>query len=772
MSAFRRRLGRRLLAATLALAAAQAAHAAEVSLRLSIDSALPRSIWVEPLQADGRAAGEPVMLEAEAGSGGAVQARYVGTLAPGAWRLFAVTADLFDDELAALVPAVETPREGLSAPGAEIVSLIADGAVFDVPAGVPVLDLGSAAMIGRGNVGVLDRRSGDEGWRVPVADFAAHPLLARFRSDVRWLSAPLPYGEEGWWILASGGRVAVGGGDAGWRVHRVLQDAMATRLTPVEDAGVVAIGEFGEIEFLDAEGARQALVSPVPPLEYLLNIRCDAALRCVAAVGPGGRGNGRREGRLLLSTDARVGGWREVARVEHRWRVGLLVEGGEVLAVGDGDELHRIPLDGVAPVTQGELARSAGGAIVRLRDGRLTTGSQVSSDGGRTWQALRATLPDQRLPVDDAGVMYDRRGPYGMKGRPDAALTELLPEAVQSLNRAIVAHAVAARGPGQVMVVEDELLVSRDRGETWAVDADLATALRGDAPPPLPRASRSPRPAASAAADAGRVAVLMDDRLAELTLVFHWDRVPPMFGDILLVPTGADQATALSPLRDRLGGRFARAIDAAIADALARRGQVLVGPVRERRASEAMLPRLRFQGEIDQRVLLKPASMLPREAPTPIGLSRDFRRLRVAMAVSRFEGRSPPFRRTGPQEVVVVIEAPETITAGAALEAWGREDGAPVRAAVQDAIQATLDYALDGVPAGLDGQVPGRIDVLTSSGVDRVEGTLLAIGERDLLVALRDGALLRIEGRLLAEALADAEATTAPDGPATPAAGR
>lgn len=666
-------------------------------------------------------------------------------------------------------------HEGMRSPGGAIVSLVPDGAVFDVPADAATLDLGAVDLLGRGNAGVIDRIAGDTGWRVPREVFASSPRLAALRADLRFRGPPEPTEDGRWWVLASGGRLAFG--DAlGWRVHRVVEGGVARLIRRVEGAGVVVAGEAGELEFVSDVGAHEVLSAQGLPRTRLLSIGCDAAMRCVAALGPVAQYFDTADASLYLSTDARTGGWRRVGTLRHDGEVGLLVEGDALLARGYGRALVRVPLDGATPATSVSLPLLSMGPMHRLPDGRLSIRGVLSEDGGVTWRRSRSRTPDVETPVDDSGTAFDAgrfggtpnhlwRAAPGEDFRHPSPVSPLIGDRgrfgpILEL-KTLMRRVIGRRGPRQYIHLEDELFVSDDRGMTWGVDVSLHEALApgarlggGVLREPLPR------PEASAA---GTPVLVLAEQSLELLRVGSYPRLdlPGRYEASPPVDFPWDHSPTMAAVHEAIGGDIGGLVREGMRDGLLRAGRTPAGLLFQPRVSEEMVSRLRADSEVAERLLLRPARMVPREWPTPVAVSRDYLRLRVALSLKRYEGSSAPFEPQPTTEVLVVVDAPRAISPTAAIDAWAADDAAAMRGAIREAIATAIALDIDGAPAAPEGARTAPIDIVSTSGVDRIQGVVLAVQGPDVLIRLEDGELLRIEGRLLADVIAEEAAAAA-----------
>ncbi len=768
MSAFHRFRGKRLLAAVLLAACTPAAHAAEVTLRLSSEPALPKALWVEPLDAAG-VAGQPVAIPVVEGEGAVLQARYVGELPAGTWRLAAVTADPFLDHLGGLVPAVAARFEGMRSPGSALVSLVPDGAVFDVPAGAATLDLGAVDLLGRGNAGVIDRIAGDAGWRVPREAFARSSRLAALRADPRFRGAPEPTEDGRWWVLASGGRLAFGDA-SGWRVQRVVDGGVARLIRRVDGAGVVVAGEAGELEFVSDAGGHETLSAEGLPREQLWSIGCDALLRCVAALGPTSLFRETSEAALYLSTDARTGGWHRVGTLRHKGEVVLLVEGEAMLVRGYGGALVRVPLDGASPASAIDLPLLTLGGLVRLPDGRLSIAGLVSEDRGVTWRRADPSTPHVEWPVDDSGTAHafgllvgqpnaHWHAPPGQDFQSPREIPQIGSRGLEQrgvVSHPLLRHVIARRGARQYIHLGGELLVSDDRGVTWGPDALLHEALAPDAAV-VGGVERRPLARPEAPVPPGRSTLVLLHQAVGLLRVAYYQRpsLPARYEASEPVEFAWDTTPTMAAVQAKIGDDIVGVSRAGVWDGLMRAGRAPAGLVVERRASEQMIPRLRAAGDVGERVLVRPARMVPGDWPAPVAVSRDYLRLRVALSLKRYEGTRAPFEPRPTTEVVVVVDAPRAISPTAAIDAWAADDAAAMRGAIREAIATAIALDIDGAPAAPEGARTGPIDIVSTSGVDRIEGVVLAVQGPDVLIRLEDGELLRIEGRLLSDVIAE-----------------
>lgn len=358
---------------------------------------------------------------------------------------------------------------------------------------------------------------------------------------------------------------------------------------------------------------------------------------------------------------------------------------------------------------------------------------------------------------------------------------------------------VAGRGPARITAatvgtrlylgVAAEVLVSDDRGQTFAPDHALYDALTGGASP-RGGAPRRPLARQDPAPDAGRVAILLDDQLGELRIamdlgavatvldvrssssdgvsstsasgIFPDSRVASIaIGTAIATPAQAGHVQrnadrALGPMITLMEGGARGAVNAGVQDALLRSGLTGVRSAYVERPDEALFSRMQLGSDVGERLLLRRASGV---SPTPVGMSQDYARLRVGLSVHPLEGRQSPFRGGRPREVAVIIDAPPAASPSLAYAAWSADRAQPLRDAVRDAIGAALGIALADWPEVEDASIK-PIDIVTSTGAERVHGVLLAQQGPDLVIGLEDGELLRIEGRLLADVVA--EASSAP----------
>ncbi len=674
MTTYRRLRGERLLAASLLLALAPPSFAAEVTLRLLDPGTVPETVWVAPVEADGRT-GAPRALAPLPPDGSAMkslaQARYQGELAPGAWRVVGVAMDRQAPlgRLEWLLPPVRASVPDAEGPTRGVVSLVAGGADFEVPADAGALDLGVAALLGDGNVSVLDRRAGEAGWRAPVMAHEAQPDLAALRAAALVLLRPLRIEGAGLVAMTTDGRLAIGrAGD--WRPLRGFEDAQAIALLPIED-GVLVLGREGALARVRADAGLERLPTAGLPPRAPIHAECSAAMRCVAEYPAEGGGEGRE---VFETDDARVGPWRPAA------------------APSDS-----APPSPVAPTI-----------VVDGRSYRFDAGRLMVADASGAF-AVDATLLAALAP--DAPRAAATRRPAER------------PAAVEDASRVV---ALAEEHIGMLRAAIDLDVLAQQRGPTM-----LASHA-----PVLPDFSTMPGLAGASPtqiAIGGGLGVVLASALLDASAQADLQR----FADQTLEPVTAT-------LEQGLEG----AVGAGVQDALLRNGRDGTGLLFLEDAGEQHFDRVRVRGTIRERLLIRPAPWLSRIATTPVAMAQDWRHLRIAIDITRLEGAQRPYGAPPTRPVAIVIEAPLGAETPTLPEAWAVDGARPLRHAVRDAIAAAVELSL-AEPIPYEPADAAPIDLLLSTGVERVQGVLLERRGPDLLIGLPDRTMLRIEARLV-----------------------